>query len=203
MNWVSLFRTLKSDLPIQVGLVNNDLAQHIGKDFLYVDRGYWDRQRKFRIIRGGVHLTRQLDRPTDRQYGAEIRPWRKDGTFIVVIPPSQYQCAIFPDASAWLKNLDLATDREIRVKTDKQLPFEEYLQGAWAVVSYGSVAAVKAAMWGYPVLAGPHCPATPISCESLEKPVFKERSPWICSLSYAQWTFEEARAMNLNEYDYR
>lgn len=203
MNWVPWFkRYLKSSLPVCVGLVGNDLKDRIGTDFLYVDRAYWNRAVKWRIVRGGVHLTHQLDRPADRMGGAEIRPWRADGRFVVVIPPSKYQMAIFPDAAGWVEGLKLDTDREVRVKWDKEAPFAAYLEGAWAVVSYGSVAAVKAAMWGYPVLSGPLCPATPISCESLERPVLKDRLPWLRSLSYAQWTMDEVQRMNFDDYDY-
>ena len=172
----------------------------MGTECLYVDRAYWDRANKWRIIRGGIHLKHQLDRPADRMAGVEIRPWRTDGDFIAIIPPSKWQIERIPGADKW--EVRVKTKREIRVKYDKAIPLEEYLQGAWGVISYGSVAAVKAAMWGYPVLSGPQCPATPISCEDIENPVLKDREPWLRSLSYAQWTMPEVLRMNFKEYDY-
>lgn len=203
-SWVQQFQKAckTKKVPVFVGLVNNDLRLGPPKDFIYIDHGYWNRSKQFRIIRAGLHLKEQLDRPADRLEGTEMRPWRRDGSFIVVIPPSEYQAGIYPEARRWVSDLRLKTDREIRVKQDKHLPFEPYLQGAWAVVSYGSVAAVKAAMWGFPVLSGPHCPATPISCEDIESPVLKDREPWLRSLSYAQWTFDEARELDLDNYAY-
>jgi len=204
VNWVPWFQKyLKAPIPVCVGLATSDVGERLGTDFLYVDRAYWDRAERWRIIRGGIHLTRQLERPGDRLAWSELRPWRVSGDFVVVIPPSSYQCERIPGARDWLESLDLQTDREVRVKHDKQAPFAEFLAGAWAVVSYGSVAAVKAAMWGYPVLSGPWCPATPITCESLEAPVLKDRGPWLRSLSYAQWTMDEVRRMNFEEYEYR
>ena len=205
MNWVPWFQKhLKSRLPVCVGLATSDVGERLGTDFIYVDRGYWDRSERFRIIRGGVHLTRLLDRPGDRLTWSELRPWRQSGSFVVVIPPSPWQCKQIPGAADWLAPTlaSLQTDREVRVKHDKTLPFEQFLSGAHAVVAYGSVAAVKAAMWGYPVLSGPHCPATPISCESLEHPVLKDREPWLRSLSYAQWTQAEVANLNMDDYDY-
>jgi hypothetical protein len=203
VNWVPWFQKhLKSSLPVCIGLATSDVGSRIGTDFIYVDRGYWDRSERFRIVRGGIHLTTLLDRPGDRLTYSEMRPWRSRGCFVVVIPPSPWQCRQIPGASEWLANLKLETDREVRVKHDKQLPFAEYLLGAHCVVSYGSVAAVKAAMWGYPVLSGPHCPATPICCEDLEHPVLKDREPWLRSLSYAQWTQEELKTLDMENYEY-
>ena len=202
MNWVPWFQKhLKSRLPVCVGLATSDVGARLGTDFLYVDRGYWDRSEHYRIVRGGIHLTRLQDRSGDRLGPSEMRPW-KTGTFVVVIPPSPWQCKQIPGASEWLGSLRLDTDREVMVKHDKTIPLAEYLTGAHVVISYGSVAAVKAAMWGYPVLSGPHCPATPISCEDIERPVLKDREPWLRSLSYAQWTQDEVLNLNMDDYGY-
>ena len=201
MNWVPWFQKyLKAPIPVCVGLATSDIGERIGTECLYVDRAYWDRANKYRIIRNGIHLKHQLDRPGDRMDGVTIQPWREDGEFIVVIPPSRWQIERIPGADKW--EVRVKTTREIRVKYDKAIPLKEYLQGAWGVISYGSVAAVKAAMWGYPVLSGPHCPASPVSCEDIENPVLKDREAWLRSLSYAQWTMAEVLRMSFEDYQY-
>jgi hypothetical protein len=179
------------------------------KNFVYVDNGYFDRQNCFRLIRGHVHLTELLDRPGDRwdRLNIKLRPWQTNGRHIVVIPPSEWYVTLFKCAD-WLFDtritLEKHTDRPIVVKHGKG-GLEQELQDAWAVVTYGSVAGIEAAILGVPVFSGPICPTLPISAGSLEEietPTYRELRPWLCSLAYANWRVSEIPKIHLEDYRY-
>ncbi len=188
--------------------------------------GYWNRGHSFRVIVGETHLSRLLDRPGDRIStnpvgGATttpvLAPWKHatedGGGQIVVSPPSEVVATLYRvpgGPRGWMddiqRQLHKYTKRVIKIKKEKSPPLAEYCNGAHAVVTFGSVAGVEAAIMGYPVFSGPICPTTPISAgpiENIESPVYADREPWLRSLSYAQYTFPELEHMNLEDYDYR
>lgn len=198
------------------GLENPELPGfiHGGHDFLYMDNSYFhrgSRGTKFRLIRRGIHLTRVLDRPADRfeRLGVAVKPWRKTGRNVLLIPQSGwhgniYGCSGWTQATATI--LRSFTDRPIVVKHDKSLPLQEFLEDAWCVVTYGSVAGVEAALAGVPVFSGPICPSLPISSGAIEKietPLYPEREPWLHSLAYATWDVEEIPYINWKDYNYQ
>lgn len=192
------------------GLTDPDFPSALASgNFVYCDNGYFDRRDHFRLIRGNVHLTTLLDRPGDRwdRLGIKTAPWRKGGRHIVVIPPSQWYVQLLK-ADKWLaatrNKLEQHTDRPIVVKQAKG-GLEEALQGAWAMVTFGSVAGIEAAILGVPVFSGPICPTLPISAgtlEAIESPTLHERRPWLCSLAYANWRISEIPKIHLEDYNY-
>ena len=178
-------------------------------NFVYVDNGYFDRAHHFRLIRGNVHLTTLLDRPSDRweRLGIRLRPWRRNGEHIVVIPPSQWYVELMK-CKGWVpyvqNTLGKHTGRKVVIKHGKG-QLEEALQGAWAMVTYGSVAGIEAAILGIPVFSGPICPTLPISAgplEQIEAPTLHEREPWLHSLAYANWRISEIPQIHLEDYNY-
>jgi hypothetical protein len=178
-------------------------------NFVYCDNGYFDRANHFRLIRGNVHLTTLLDRPGDRwdRLGIKPRPWRANGNQIVIIPPSEWYVQLM-NCKGWLaytrNTLEKHTQRPIVVKHGKG-GLEQELQGAWAVVTYGSVAGIEAAILGVPVFSGPICPTLPITAgtlEQIESPTLHERRPWLCSLAYANWRISEIPKIHLEDYNY-
>ncbi len=183
------------------------------KDFLYFDHSYFDRgwdKKHFRITRGWIHLTSIKKRPDDRmkKFGVVIEPWRKTGSRVVVIPPTEpYQTRIGGDGwtDKTVAALTTITDRPIVVKAEKG-NLREFLADAWAVVTWGSVAGVEAALMGVPVFAEPTCPAYPVSAgtiEQIEAPTYAEnRHEWACSLAYASWHTDEIGNIEFNDYDY-
>lgn len=183
-----------------------------GEDCFYFDNPYFLRQEKhsrFRLIRGGTHLRKILPQQEGRSvYMPPLQPWRTDGKGILVIPPSESQIKIY-GAQDWLrktlKRLSRSTGRHIVVKTDKQKPLYEALEKAWAVVTFGSVAGVEAAIAGVPVFAGPQCPALPITAgfpEDVDEPEYCDRREWLRSLAYACWTVDDLPRLDLENYDY-
>jgi hypothetical protein len=215
--WKELEQIIAPLCPIRFfsGLKDPELALYIreGRDFLYMDNAYFGRgprSRAFRLVRGALHLTHLLDRPADRlaRWGARCEPWRKSGTEVVVIPPSPYHAAFY-GAEAWLtetvSKLKSCTERPIRVKYDKKEPLPPILANAWAVVTYGSVAGVEAALTGVPTFAGPICPTLPISAgpiECIDSPHYADREPWLASLTYANWSSDELDRINIKDYNY-
>lgn len=211
--WKEIEESIRERLPCKlfVGLEDPELKGYLedGRDFLYVDNAYFHRgarSTKFRLIRKHVHLTNVLDRPADR-VTVTPRPW-KTGRNVVVIPPSPWYVKIF-GCGSWLdetvSRLKASTDRPIQVKYLKSEPLADYLADAWAVVTYGSVAGVEAALHGVPVFSGPICPSLPISSgavENIETPKYPDRGPWIRSLSYATWDQREIDSINFEDYDY-
>ena len=212
----------KTRLPFYAGLTNQIgginhqlmLAVQTGTDFLYLDNSYFgrgSRSRNFRLIRGGIHLTQQLERPSDRRnkWNPTTCEYTRGGRHVLVIPPSPYFVQFY-DAGSWLqdttKTLSLSTDRPVIIKHDKKVPpLAECLSDAWAVVTFASVAGVEAAISGIPVFAGEHCPAYPVTAGTLadiERPNYPDREPWLNSLSYATWSMDEIETINLEDYAY-
>jgi hypothetical protein len=126
----------KTRIPFYAGLTNQIggidhnllLAVRGGQDFLYLDNSYFgrgSRSRNFRLIRGGLHLTQQLERPADRRakWNPTTCDYVRGGRHVLVIPPSPY-FVHFYDAGSWLqdttKQLSLNTDRPVIVKHDKK-----------------------------------------------------------------------------------
>lgn len=185
-----------------------------GSDCLYFDNPYFLRQEKhvrFRLIRGAAHLTTLL--PPQQSGGRSIytpplEPWRTDGKGVLVIPPSDVQIRVY-DAGGWLEKtmtrLHRSTGRNIVIKENKKHPLEDFLPHAFAVVTFGSVAGVEAAVAGVPVFSGPLCPTLPISAgeiEDIETPKYLDRRDWARSLASACWTVDDLKYLDLENYNY-
>lgn len=199
------------------GLVGNELkkANEQGGDYVYLDHSYFKRgwaNQHLRICRNWVHQTKTFPRPDDRlkKFEVQIKPWRKTGRKVAVIPNTVYQYQAL-GGEHWVrdtvKRLKEVTDRPVEVREKGHgVPFVEYLQDVWAVVTWGSVAGVEAAINGIPVFAEPTCPAHPISAGPLDKidaPEYADnRHEWACSLSYASWHWSEIESINFKDYWY-
>lgn len=199
------------------GIINPDAAEMLrnGGEWVYFDHSYFNRgwsNSTFRAIRNGLHLTEQLDRPTDRfaTWGVEIKPWRKSGGPVVVIPPSETQAKVY-GCGGWLGQtvdiLDTATDRKIVVKPkESPKPLAQWLEEAWCVVTYASTAGVEAALAGVPVFSTKHCPSHPVNAGELrdiEAPKYADnREPWAASLTYACWHWGEVANVKWDDYRY-
>jgi hypothetical protein len=205
-------------MPLGVfGIIKPDAREMLirGGEWVYFDHSYFDRgwhRSNFRAIRNQLHLTHLLDRPTDRfaKWGVEIKPWRRSGAEVVVIPPSASQTAVY-GCDAWkdeaIYRLMACTDRPILVKAkDDKKPLEKWLETAWAVVTYASVAGVEAALAGVPVFSTQNCPSCPINAgalEDIEHPMYAEnREQWAASLTYASWNWEETKSVKWKDYRY-
>lgn len=207
-------RGIKHPNRVVAGLTNGLAKQYVNEkqDFVYLDHSYFKRgwsKGHFRALRSEFHQTKTVKRSDDRlkRFGVEIEPWRKTGRRIVVIPPSPFYVAIWPELQSWTGQIQHRiaqhTDRPIVVKDEKG-GLREFLSDAWALVSCLSVAGMEAALMGVPVFSTPRCCSWPISdpIEKIETPTYPDRHEWACSLAYASWHVDEIDTINWLDYAY-
>ena len=163
-------------------------------------------------------------RPDDRykKYyrGDPIKPYHKNGKYVLVVPPS-HSMALHFGSPGWLdttlQTLKANTDRELIVREkpynpksflDEQgrmqpgpsenkqpaRPFE--WDQVHAVVTFNSSITIKALHNGVPCFTNFENPCASI-CESdfskIETPMYEDRQPVFHSLAYGQFTQEEFR----------
>jgi hypothetical protein len=187
-------------IPIVMGNTDGcDLIQmqriKENKPYIYVDHGYFTRgyaNGVFRICLSHFHCADW--RPSDRPWSGKMLPWHK-GSHIIVIPPSAAVARIY-GAGNWVDTvidyLKKRTDRRIIVKPKGEMDLQVLCREAHALISYGSVAEVEAAMMGVPVFSEKG-PGKLISgdMEQIEWPVYPDREPWLGALAAAQWHIKE------------
>jgi hypothetical protein len=171
-----------------------------GEPFVFMDHAYFERgydKGNFRILLGKVHQTDITEWvPEDRM--PACKDW-KQGSKVYVIPIAP-NLATWHDAHHWTTDTVAAlkkhTDREIIVKPKNGIPLKDLLKDAWAVVSHSSVAAVEACQNGVPVFGPYESPAWCMGThlEQIEKPVFPQRTNWLKTLSYSQFSIDEIRS---------
>lgn len=131
-----------------------------------------------------------------------VRDWRNAGDHILVLP----QRGIGEKGVAMPLNwpiriqqrLKLVTDRPIKVRrhpgAEKSDPWPD-LQGAWAAVTWGSGAGIKALAYGIPVFHDFErwigAPAARGDIRDIEDPWLGDRRQMLRRLSWAQWTQAE------------
>lgn len=188
-----------------------------GRDFYYIDTGYFGNGRKktyHRITRNNVqNLGPIIDRPGDRlaATGVQFRKF-KGGTNILLAPPSQKLLNLYDIVlEDWLEDVQTEikkyTDRPIilrtkqgrsaRVTTDTM---EMALgQDVHCLVTYSSIAAGEALLLGKPaVTLGPNaasalCSQTLAEIENLHIPTLDQIDAWARHIAYCQFTEAEMR----------
>lgn len=179
-----------------------------GKPFIYADHAYFGRgypngtiEGNFRVVMSDVHLRRIIPRDKPKTFEYAPKDWRK-GEYILVFPPSETMTKTFDVHPQWaqltMKTIKKYTGRQVFLKPKHaRYPLTHYLEGAHAVIGYGTVACVEAAMFGVPVFAGPKCPATPIAeadLTKIESPAYPDREAWFKSLTHSQFHLSEIRS---------
>ena len=194
-------------------------------DFYYMDRPYWGETRNkpyyTKIVKNNHLKNWQESRPDDRfkkSFPWPIKPWKRDGTNIIVCPPSN-AIAEFFGVQNWLKNtltkLKENTDRPIIVKNKGYNPTIGYdslgrlivtgkdntppsepidWDDAYAVVTYNSNITLEATTRGIPCFTDIHNACAPISetdFTKIETPKYVDREPLYYSMAYGQFTAEE------------
>jgi len=168
-----------------------------GLRFLHVDHAYFRRGYEGNNMRVSVdhfHTTKLLNVPADRlkRFGVSPQPWKK-GREVIVLAPSQKVCKVLGVSGHWAKEtarlLMSHTDRPVRVK-EKGPGLLGELKDCHAVVGLSSVAEVEAAVYGVPVFASEHSPASTIAerdFTKIETPIYPDREMWLRTLTYSQW----------------
>ncbi len=134
----------------------------------------------------------------------ELAPWRQKGDFILVLPQRGIGSQGVAMPAPWVRSicarLERLTLRPVRVRPHPGNTASDPgrdLNGAHAVVTWGSGAAIKAIAAGYPVfyelqnwIGGPAGVFLDKRAK-IESPFLGDRAPMFARLAWAQWWGEE------------
>lgn len=213
-----------TDVVWGLGNGNFDVVRS-SKQYIFTDMPYWGRWMGdnrsscyWRVIPDALHCNWVRDYPGDRfqQLNVSIRDERKSGSHVLICPSSPTM-ERFYDQSNWTKRTIEAlrehTDRPIRVRQKPRangtsgprvadVPFEQDVKDAWAVVTLASIAGVEAACLGIPVFCHPASACAPVGnldISRIENPIFDINIKWLNTLAYHQYTEEELRKGLVND----
>jgi len=183
-----------------------------GRDWYYADNSYFDRGRQayYRVTRNKLQIS-DLSPPDFKRLdalGVKVKPWRTEGSHVVVCEQSDAFMKLCGYGSGWLDKtvaeLRLYTDRPLRIRRwcrDKgkmMLSLREDLNGAWALVTHMSAASNEALTQGVPVFITGRCAASPMSSgplSAIEKPLLRDGVlEWAAGLAANQWTVDELKS---------
>jgi hypothetical protein len=189
-----------------------------GTPWIYWDRGYlrrvfatWLPNGHQLGVPGGYYrwhlnsfqMMQIRDVPADRWKALKlehcVKSWRSGGDKIVIAHtlPDYWQLRGLPvDWSFRLADrLRQVTGRPIVVRDkESRVPLDVELDGAHALMTHGSIAAVEAAVMGWPVFVDASSAAALVGStdfEAIERPVYPPRKQWLSSLAYGQFTETE------------
>ena len=188
-----------------------------GRDFYYIDTGYFGNGRKktyHRITKNDMqYLGPVKSRPRDRlaATGWTARKFRP-GSKILLAPPSQKLLLCYDiDLDRWLSEtidmIKLYTDREIIVRNKQsrsvrqssdtmEMALEKDIH---CLITFSSIAAVEAVLLGKPAITLGPSAAWPVASQSLKDieklfiPTQDEVEEWAAHLAYCQFTEPEMK----------
>jgi len=167
-----------------------------GRDFYYIDTGYFGNERTasnpngwkywHRIVKNDLQHSEIIPRPDDRfkKFNKKFTPWKKDGRKILVAAPDEKPCKFYGiTKDEWVRQtvetIKQHTDRpvEIRERAAKRIDriANDTLQNAldnnvFALVTYNSVAAIESIFHGIPAFTlAPANAASPVSLRDLSQ----------------------------------
>lgn len=179
-----------------------------GRVWYYADNSFFDsaRGKYFRVSKNRLQHCGYgtSDGERFRALGIEMKPWREAGDHVVVCPQSDhFMRTIVGFRGDWTREivgaLKTLTSRPVVVrewqrdkgKAAKTLPAD--LDGAHALITWSSAAAVTAVLAGVPVVVGGDCAAAPMAGQmfKLDQLPRKDRENWAGVLADQQWTLDE------------
>lgn len=191
----------------------NEKWRASGRRWIYWDRGYARRVFAtclptgadggyYRWHVGSFQMRTIRDVAGDRWNGLQtpISPWHKGGRHIVIAAPTRTY-ARFHRTETWIADtidaLAHVTDRQLVIRDKEQYrrrPIQKDLEGAHALVTHASNAAVEAVILGCPVFVHRDSAAALVGHTDLRKietPIYPDREPWLRSLAYCQYSERE------------
>lgn len=188
-----------------------------GRDFYYIDTGYFGNERKkrfHRITKNDVQWFGPIiERPHDRLAATGVRPAKfRPGRNILLAPPSQKLLNLYNiNLEEWMEQtieeIKKHTDREIVTRLKKgrsERMTVDTMEMALSrdvhcLVTFSSIAAGEALLLGKPAItlgpnaAAPLCSHSISEIESLKIPSLDEVNAWAAHLAYCQFTEPEMR----------
>jgi hypothetical protein len=214
-------KTSESKAPVVVRGVTKrkqmDACRKSGRDFYYIDTGYFGNGRKktyHRVTKNNMqYLGEVKHRPRDRlsATGWQVRKFRP-GANILLAPPSQKLLMCYDiDLDKWLEEtvaqMKLFTDREIIIRNKASRSVRQSTdtmemaleRNVHCLVTFSSIAAIEAICLGKPAIvlgpsaAAPVCSRAVKDIENPFIPTLDEVEEWLAHLAYCQFTEAEMR----------
>jgi len=195
-----------------------DACRTLGKDFYYIDTGYFGNGKKklyHRITKNDVqNFGPVIARPSDRfdQTGVRLKKVRADGSRILLAPPSQKLLNLYDiELETWLEQtlneIHSYTDREVVIRRKQGRSTrvnDDTIEMAldndiYCLITYSSIAAGEAILHGKPAITlGPNAAAAVCSTaiseiETIKRPNLDEITAWAHHIAYCQFTEAEMR----------
>jgi hypothetical protein len=218
---VSEFEYEDTQEPIVLrGILKHKLMKRCwqdGRDFYYVDTGYFGNGRWkqwHRIVKNNLQLTEIQTRPGDRweRHKIKFSSWSK-GSKIIVATPDEKPCKFYNiNLDEWIAQtvatLQEHTDRPIvvRQRAPKRIDristntLAHALTDAHALVTFNSNAATESILLGVPVFTLAPSAAGPVGLQDLtqiETPYYPDQDKlyaWASSLAYSQFHIDEMKS---------
>jgi len=182
-------------------------CERVGREYFYIDHGYIKAghyEGYYRISRNGRQTIIDPDYGWSSkrfdELGVELKPWRKTGRNILVIPPTGPIAQFYNmDPGKWLGDVTFSlakhTDRPVQVKKKDEGELMQFLSDCWCVVTHSSNVAVDALIEGVPVITLGESIAQPLSWSfvDIERPHWPERGNWVRGVACQQWRLDEMR----------
>jgi len=203
-----------------------DICEEQGRDYYYIDTGYvgnfpsignpkgakiWHR-----IVKNKMQHDVIESAPDDRwnnlisqDPNLKFKGWKKHENKILFVPPNPKACKAFNiDYQEWMETtkhtIEQTTDIpiEVRIKGSRSErnhanTIYDALQGTYAVVTFNSIAALEAILFGVPAFVAVPCAASPLASNNLNdltKPFYPSAGKIIqqCkNIAYGQFTVDE------------
>lgn len=182
-----------------------------GRQFIYWDRGYCRRVFATWLPRGadggyyrwhvGSYQMQGIGDVAGDRWNAlqiDLKPWSKGGRHIVIAAPTRTY-ARFHDCQNWIADtidaLARVTDRQLVIRDkESKRSLQADLDGAHALVSHASIAAVESVILGCPVFVHRDSAAALVGetdVTKIEVPGYPDRQPWLNALAYSQFDQRE------------
>lgn len=166
-----------------------------GRDFYYIDTGYFGNERTtanpngwkywHRVVKNDLQHSKIVARPDDRlrKFNKKFTPWNKTGSKILVAAPDEKPCKFYGvDKNEWVRqtvaNIKLSTDRPVEVRERAPNRIDRIVndtlqqaldQDVFALVTFNSVAAIESIFHGIPAFTLAPNAASPVSLQDLSK----------------------------------
>jgi hypothetical protein len=219
-----------SDTIVLRGILKKKIIYQCWKDkrdFLYMDTGYFGNEINegnpngwkywHRIVKNNLQHHEIIPRPDDRWqvFDKKLHPWKKQGRKILIAKPDEKPCKFYNiNLEEWTTNvvdtIKKHTDRPIEIRNRAANRIDRTVSNTlhqaldddvFALVTYNSVAATEAVMYGIPAFTlAPSNAAFPVTSQDLTKietPYYPDKDKihsWACHLAYGQFHLNEIKS---------